>query len=325
METVRRRAVIVGSGLLARRLAELAPHCAVDVVGVASRRADQAGRPAAEVLGVPADGTVGPLDQHLRRDDIDVVLHAGPGGSALWSCFEACAEAGRDALTSSGLVDRWLDPAADEPARLLDATARRTGARLLGTGMFPGFLADALPMLLASTVPGQLTVDVTQTSDISMWSPGVLADEIGIGRPVEDRGQVLADYLVASARALAAGLGDELLAPVSRSMPVPADHDEQVGPVTAPAGTTAGFRYETAAETAAGGRIHLVWQSWRPGMTLGTDYTLRGPGGTSLSASVGPVDGYGGTASRLLWSAHAIASQPAGLLSVASLPIGRGR
>jgi 2,4-diaminopentanoate dehydrogenase len=110
-------------------------------------------------------------------------------------------------------------PAADDPdAAALDVLARRWHRRLLGVGVNPGFVMDALPLVLTAAQTRMDAVRVRRVVDAATRRPQ-LAAKVGAGlTPAEftaavERGDLGHVGLPASARLIASGLGwkiDEL-------------------------------------------------------------------------------------------------------------------
>lgn len=319
------RAALVGSGLLAQNLAQWAPGVGVKIVGAATSDPQKCGTEISTVLERVTSGTFQTLEEVLSRTDVEVLLHAGPAGSSLWDVFERAAAVGLDTITSAGLFDGCSDPVTSERARALDAVARTSGARLLGTGMFPGFLADAIPLLMANIIPDPVTVQVRHTSDIATWSSSVLANEIGVGKPVEERSSSLLGYLEASARVVADGLGLSVDKWHGSSEPTPAAAMATVGDIAVPAGATEGFHYRATGMVAGEPRITIDWLSGSPDNDLGTHCALLGPGDLKAVVRIAPVSGYAATATRLLRSIRPLQTLKGGLHTIADLPLSAER
>jgi hypothetical protein len=128
-------------------------------------------------------------------------------------------------------------PPADDPdAVALDALARDARRRLLGVGVNPGFVMDALPLVLAASQTTLRAVRVRRVVDASTRRPQ-LAAKVGAGlSPAEfaagaRTGELGHVGLPASARLLAQGLGWKLDAV-----------RESIRPVVGPDGRCRGVR-----------------------------------------------------------------------------------
>jgi hypothetical protein len=150
------------------------------------------------------------LDSVLARSDVDAVLYAGLGKpEAMSAVLGRCADAGKDAVTIAGLVHPRT-ALGDAAATALHARARNGGARIVGTGINPGFLLDVLPVVWASLVPRVDRVGAVRVADIRRWGDQVLEDEIGIGRAPDRLFAPVALSLRESVALIADALGLEL-------------------------------------------------------------------------------------------------------------------
>ena len=125
------------------------------------------------------------LSTAMAQTEADVVLHTT---SSYFDTFRdqilEVLEAKLDIVsTSEELSFPWLAHA--EEAALLDAAARRTGKTVLGTGVNPGFLMDALPLSLTAICQRVERIEVTRVIDASTRR-GPFQAKIGSGMTVED-------------------------------------------------------------------------------------------------------------------------------------------
>jgi 4-hydroxy-tetrahydrodipicolinate reductase len=107
-------------------------------------------------------------------------------------------------------------PASDDPeARALDEAARAAGRRVLGVGVNPGFVMDALPLAISAAQSRIEAVRVRRIVDVDTRRVQ-LAQKVGVGlTDVEfaarrERGDIGHVGLPASARLIADGLGWEV-------------------------------------------------------------------------------------------------------------------
>lgn len=143
---------------------------------------------------------LGPFSRAERHEALgggaDVVLISTTTRLADVADDIACAiAAGSHVLVSAEeAANPWMaDPViADE----LDRAAREAGVTVLGAGLNPGLIFDALVLTLLGAAPDDVDITVRRTVDISGFGPAVLA-RIGVGiepsefvRGVED-GEVL--------------------------------------------------------------------------------------------------------------------------------------
>jgi 4-hydroxy-tetrahydrodipicolinate reductase len=143
-------------------------------------------------------------------------------------------------------------PAADDPdAVALDVLARRWHRRLLGVGVNPGFVMDALPLHLTAAQSRVDAVRVRRVVDASTRRPQ-LAAKVGAGLTPREfaagvrRGELGHVGLPASARLIAGGLGWEI-----------DELRETIRPVTGADGRCTGARQRLRASERGEVRIFL--------------------------------------------------------------------
>ena len=201
------------------------------------------------------------VDAVLARPDVDVVFYAGLGTPA--EVAAACGrvvEAGKDAITVSGLVHPATVLGTDGAAAL-DEVARRSGRRILGTGVWD-YLTVTLPLASVSSVSAFDELLLERVADTSAWGHGVLRDE-GVGGPPESAGAgfVMRNYIVESTMLIAESLGVAVLGePAFTSEPVLSEVRRERGGYVVEAGTVGGHRRRLVAELEGGGRIVTVWR-----------------------------------------------------------------
>lgn len=141
-----------------------------------------------EIIGLeyPLGFTVvGKLADVLAHSAADVVMHTT---SSYFNLFEQqileILEAGLDVVsTAEELSFPWL--AHPEAAGEIDALAKRAGKTVLGTGVNPGFIMDALPLFLTAICEQVDRIEVTRVINASKRR-GPLQAKIGSGMTVDD-------------------------------------------------------------------------------------------------------------------------------------------
>ena len=157
----------------------------LELVGGVDIDPAKVGRDLGEVIGL--DGALGINVVGAIADiecDADVVLHTT---NSYFDQFESQVTellvAGYDIVsTSEELSFPWLDNPG--PAAMLDATAKRAGKTVLGTGVNPGFLMDSLPLFLTSIAQRVDHIDVTRVINASKRR-GPFQAKIGSGMTVD--------------------------------------------------------------------------------------------------------------------------------------------
>lgn len=227
------RVAVMGLGPIGREIARvLHGREWARLVGALDVDPELEGRDLAEVAGLeePAGVEVGPT----LGAECDAVTHATVSdlGAAADQVIPHL-EAGR-AVAST--CEELAFPLDDGAARRLDEAARSGGTTVLGTGVNPGFLLDALPAVL--TLPCQSVDHLTASRVVDAAERrGPLQEKVGAGLGLEewrrrrDAGELRHVGLPESARLLAAALGwdgleysDELVEPVTAARAVETDH-----------------------------------------------------------------------------------------------------
>lgn len=229
------RVAVVGLGPIGREICRVvADRRWADVVAAVDVDPELEGRRLAEVAGL--DSEVGVEVTPSLREDCDLVAHATV------SDLEAVAhqivphlEQGRSVVST---CEELAFPLDDRIARRLEEAGRTGGATVLGTGVNPGFLLDALPAVLTVSCQSVEHLSAGRVVDASRRRSS-LQEKIGAGREVEewrrrrDAGEIRHVGLPESARLLSAAVGwddlafsDEVIEPVTAGRPVSTDHVE---------------------------------------------------------------------------------------------------
>ncbi|MGD8627366.1 MAG: dihydrodipicolinate reductase [Anaerolineae bacterium] len=148
---------------------------------------DKVGRDVGEVIGLSQPlgfGVANNLKGVLARTEADAVLHTT---SSYFDLFKdqvvEILEAGLDVVsTAEELSFPWL--AHPEEAAEIDAVAKRAGKTVLGTGVNPGFIMDALPLSLTAICQRVEQIAVTRVINASLRR-GPFQAKIGSGMTVE--------------------------------------------------------------------------------------------------------------------------------------------
>lgn len=299
---------IVGAGQLGCAVAErLRDRPEVTVTGPAARDAEM------PVLRCGADLVV--LATTTRLSDVaDAVKVAVEAGSnVIVSAEEA---------SFPWAVDR--DTADD-----IDSMARDRGVTVLGGGVNPGFIFDALVLTLLGTTTGPAVIRVKRTVDISRFGATVLG-RLGVGYTPSEfesgvrTGRILGHAgfpqsmaIVADAQGLVIDRIDRLIEPFVSDVEVPLAHR----PI--PAGHTAGVRQVYTAIVAGQtwytaefcGHVDLPGSGLEPAdeIDVDADSVVR----CVLAPGVGAQ---AGSAAMIVNSIDRVIAAPPGWLTVADLP-----
>ncbi len=180
--TTRHRVVQWATGNVgARALRGAIEHPLLDLVGVYVHSGDKAGRDAGELAGTAPTGI-------LATDSIDDVIALAPD-CVLYMAHqtdidEICRllESGANIVTTRGDFHR---PASMDPAvraRIEDACARG-GSSIHSTGSSPGFITEAVPIVLASIQRRVNRIAINEFADCSSRdSPAMIFEIMGFGQ-----------------------------------------------------------------------------------------------------------------------------------------------
>ena len=176
--------ILFGLGAMGQRMARLAASRDYRINAAIDPDPAKAGQPLGRVVGLE-DAMLGPLvtadaNAALAQSPRATVLHAtGSFLREIAGQVELCLSHGHDVIS---IAEEMTLPAAADPelAERLDAHATRYGARVMGTGVNPGFAMDVLA--LALTIPmGRVDhLHLRRTNDLSDFGPTVLRGQ-GVG------------------------------------------------------------------------------------------------------------------------------------------------
>lgn len=234
------------------------------VVGAIDIDPALAGRRLSDITGLDSlrEATVfRSLDELLAHDRPDVIFHTAVSKvRAAVAQVEPMARAGISVVSSS---EELLFPALREPelARALDEVCRQHGARVLATGVNPGFVMDVLPICLTGVCRNVRAIDVQRVVDAAKRR-GPLQKKIGSGLAPAEFERLFAEGkaghagLKDSAALIAHCLGWQISELTETCRAVVADHDIQTPYVTAREGQCCGLHQR--AEAKVDGQIRLT-------------------------------------------------------------------
>ena len=157
----------------------------VDLVGVIDRHPEKHGRTVGEILGrecdVPVTADIASVLS--RKPDVVCILTAS-NLAEITDQVEASVMAGANVI---GIAETLAFPWASDVAwaRRFDELAQAHGVSILGTGINPGFVLDALPIALSSICLRVDRIEATRVNDLSPFGPTVMASQ-GVGTTVEE-------------------------------------------------------------------------------------------------------------------------------------------
>jgi 2,4-diaminopentanoate dehydrogenase len=228
-----------------RALRAVIGHPALSLAGLYVRSAEKAGRDAGELCGVDPVGVVAAADiEEIIAVGADCVLYM----PLLPDLDEVCRllESGANVVTTCGMFHHpaGMDPAVRDRVA---AACEKGSTSVHSTGSSPGFISEAVPLVLSSLQTRIESLTIDEFADLSQRdSPAMLFDIMGFGRPPEEFDPARAGYLKGSfgpslsliAEALGAPLDDlEATGEVAT-----ATRDIQIAAGTVPKGTVAAQR-----------------------------------------------------------------------------------
>lgn len=228
-----------------RALSAIISSPRLELVGLYVHGEAKVGTDAGALCGLPDTGVraTNRLDDILRSG-ADAVLYmpAAPDIDQICSLLEA----GINVVTTCGLFHHpdTLDPAV---RNRVEAACHSGGASVHSTGSSPGFITEAVPLVLTSIQRRLDGIFIDEYADLSQRnSPELLFDLMGFGKPAAPFEQFRADYLRASfgpsLQLVADAVGLPLDSVQAGGELATAAHDTEIAAGTVSAGSVAAQR-----------------------------------------------------------------------------------
>ena len=181
----------------ARALRAVIEHPHMVLAGVYVHGHDKAGRDAGELCGTASTGitATASIDEIVELTP-DCVLYM-PNSLSLDELCRLLA-AGINVVTTCGAFHH--PPSMDPDIRAkVEAACKVGGTSVHSTGSSPGFITEAIPLVLTSIQRELTALEIDEYADLSQRnSPELLFDLMGFGRPAGPFEQFRADYLRSS-------------------------------------------------------------------------------------------------------------------------------
>jgi 2,4-diaminopentanoate dehydrogenase len=179
------RVIIYGLGPIGIGIAQVALEHGHHLVGGVDVDPQKAGRPLSDLVPGASAAAIEPTADRLLGRGIDVVLHSTQSHMPqVVPQLEPLLEAGMSIIsTCEELAYPWYHHPAE--ARRLDALAKAHGGRVIGVGVNPGYVMDALPVMLTAPCRSVRSISVERVVDASKRRVP-LQRKIGVGMTVED-------------------------------------------------------------------------------------------------------------------------------------------
>ena len=323
------RVIQMGLGPIGRRVIEyLAEHRGFQLVGALDIDPALSGRDAGEVSGIQALGVAvsGDTRATLSKDADVVVLTTASHLEKLMPQLEACIEAGKSVISTCEELAHPFETAPKLASRINDL-AKARGVVVLGTGVNPGFLMDALPTFLSSVCRDVKSVRVERYQDASIRRLP-LQQKIGAGLSPKDfeekrrAGRIRHVGFSESVRMIARALGWELERITDEVQPVIAEKPVRSRFIEVEAGQCAGLRQIGHGYVEGAPRITLELQAYishpdpRDTVIIDGQPPIR-------STIEGGVDGDVATCSMVINAIGVALTAPPGLRTMTDIPLTR--
>lgn len=164
--SLKRRVVCFGLGPIGQSIARLAAkRSSIEIVGAVDTDPGLVGRDLGELLGVGGTGIKVQKSGHDLYRKADIVLHATTSflSSARPQLLEFCRNGVDVVSTCEELSYPWFSHRLI--AKELDSAAKRGDVTLLGTGVNPGFVMDALAITLSGACERVSEIRATRVLD----------------------------------------------------------------------------------------------------------------------------------------------------------------
>jgi 4-hydroxy-tetrahydrodipicolinate reductase len=180
---------MMGQGLLGYILDRPAD---IDLVGVIVTNPAKEGKPVGELLGRDCDVAMTTDFEAVLAQKPDVVcINTQSNLHEITSQVEPAVKAGADVIC---IAEKLAYPWASDPewADRIDALAREHGVSVLGTGINPGFVLDALIVMWSSICLRVDRIEASRVNDLSPFGPTVMVGQ-GVGTTVDEFTRGVAD------------------------------------------------------------------------------------------------------------------------------------
>ena len=178
------RLIVFGLGPIGIGIAQLCLERGYRIVGAVDADPRKSGRPLSEFVAEGGATPIDPTAEHSLRGGADVVLHSTQSRiTQVVPQLVPLLEAGLNVIsTCEELAYPWYHHPAD--AAHLDRVAQAHGARVIGLGVNPGFVMDALPVMLTAACRAVHRISVERVVDVGLRRLP-LQKKVGVGLTVE--------------------------------------------------------------------------------------------------------------------------------------------
>jgi 2,4-diaminopentanoate dehydrogenase len=304
----------------------------VDLVGVIVTNPAKDGKTVGELLGRDSDVLMTTDFASVLAKKPDVVCICTQ--SFLHEVTDQVEPAVRAGCNVICIAEKLAYPWASDPAwaEKFDALAKQNGVSILGTGINPGFILDALIVMWTSINLRVDRIEAQRVNDLSPFGPTVMKTQ-GVGTTVEEFERGVADGSIVghigfpeSIHLIGRALGWKIDSVEETREPIVTTVERSTPHVTVAAGDVAGCKQIGRGYVDGELKIELVHpQQIHPEMEgVGTGDYIRVIGDPMVNMSTSPeIPGGKGTYASTGNYIPLIVDAPAGMLTVVDLPIPR--
>jgi 2,4-diaminopentanoate dehydrogenase len=189
MSTQALRVVPVGIGEMGKKLClTILKKDGVEIVAACDQDPTIAGKDLGEILGlseklgITVEKSVNEVFKNVKAD---VGLFCTVTGlDELYPMVLPALEAGCDVISTSEVLSYPFRKDAEYAAKL-DAASKKYGVSILGSGVYPGFLPDAIPIIATAGCRDIEHIDIKAFGDVYPYGPTVWKG-MGLGLTVEE-------------------------------------------------------------------------------------------------------------------------------------------
>ncbi len=329
------RVIIWGLGAMGIGMGRMiAAKQGIEIVGAIDTHPEKAQKQLSQVLGVAAPDVEVTSDptKVIKPGAADVVLVCtGSFTREVYPQLELVAKAGINCIT---IAEEVAYPAAQEPAlaQSLHKMYDEAGVTLLGTGINPGFVLDALIIALSGVCTHVESIRAVRVNDLAPFGPTVMRTQ-GVGTtPAEFHSGIESGKIVGhvgfpeSMSLIATALGIKLDRIEQVKEPIISDTYRETPHVKVAPGMVAGCKH--IAYGYSGGKLVLTLehpQQIRPeAESVNTGDYIYITGVPNISMAIAPeIPGGIGTIAMTVNMIPAVINASPGLVTMADLPIPR--
>jgi len=304
----------------------------IGLVGVIDRHPEKHGRTVGETIGCDCDipVTADFASVLAKKPDVVCILTAS-NLHEIADQVTAAVEAGANVI---GIAETLANPIVSDPewTARFDALAKQHGVSILGTGINPGFVLDALPIAMSSICLKIDKIEATRVNDLAPFGPTVMESQ-GVGTTVEQFEAGVADGSIVghigfheSIGLIASALGWEIDEIVETRAPIVTTVERQTASAHVMPGDVCGCRHTANGYSKGELKIELIHpQQIRPeleGVETGDYINIIGDPNVSL-ANKPEIPGGKGTYASVGNYIPLIGAAKPGIVTVADLPLPR--